>query len=135
VATVTKRTKRADGGPFDHRLVARTVFAVICAVFLGCCGFLLFGTSLSLQRQEATQHQVRQGTLLVVTDEGTTCRQMSFDNVTGEVVSVQKGLCRQVMAPPARLSSEDETPLGSIRKALSSNTPAERGLPKAVLPR
>jgi hypothetical protein len=132
---VTKRTKRASGGPSDHRAVARTIFAAICIVFLGCCGFLLFGTSLSLQRLQEPTHQARQGTLLIVNDEGTTCRQMSFDNITGQIVSVQKGPCRQVMAPQARLSSEDETPMGSIRKALSSNTPAERALPKVVLPR
>jgi hypothetical protein len=97
------------------------VFVGICAVFLGCCVFLLFGTSLSLQRRgEPTQHPLREATLLVVGDEGATCRQMSFDNTTGEVVSVQKGPCQQVMASQARVLSEDETPLGSIRKALNA---------------
>jgi hypothetical protein len=105
-------------GKANDLVVARTVIAAIGILIVGSGAFLLFGQSLSL-RNVQTQAQsltAQQGKLLIVTEEGATCQQLSFDNKTGQIVNLQKGPCRDAGWPrPAA----DDTPLGSIRKTLN----------------
>jgi hypothetical protein len=105
-------------GKGDDLLVAHVVAAAICVLIVGSGAFLLFGASRSL-RGAQTQAQylaAQQGKLLIVTEQGATCQQLSFDNRTGQIVNIQKGPCRNAGWPQA---SADDTPLGSIRKALN----------------
>jgi hypothetical protein len=106
-------------GKGDGLVVARTVIAAIGILVVGSAAFLLFGQSLS-RRTVQTQPQTlasQKGKLLIVTEEGATCQQLSFDNKTGQIVDLQKGPCRDAGWPR---SAADDTPLGSIHKALNA---------------
>ena len=98
-------------------VVARTVIAAIGILVVGSAAFLLFGQSLSRSTVQPRQTLASQkGKLLIVTEEGATCQQLSFDNKTGQIVDLQTGPCRDAGWPrPAA----DDTPLGSIRKTLN----------------
>jgi hypothetical protein len=56
----------------------------------------------------------QQGRLVVVSEDGATCQQMSFDNRTGYIIGARKAPCAQLNTPQL----DADTPLGSIRKAL-----------------
>ena len=101
--------------PDDLRAAWITLIA-ICALSLGCAGFLLLRKSPPLPTAEVpTPHGwSQQGRLVVVSEEGAMCQQMSFDNKTGYIIGVQKAPCGQMNTPQL----DADTPLGSIRKAL-----------------
>jgi hypothetical protein len=101
--------------PDDLRAAWITLIA-ICALSLGGAGFLHLRKSPPLPTAEVpTPHGwSQQGRLVVVSEEGATCQQMSFDNKTGYIIGVQKAPCAQLNTPQL----DADTPLGSIRKAL-----------------
>jgi hypothetical protein len=104
-------------GKADGLVVARTVIAAIGILVVGSAAFLLFGQSLSRRTVQTQTLASQKGKLLIVTEEGATCQQLSFDNKTGQIVDLQKGPCRDAGWPrPAA----DDTPLGSIHKALNA---------------
>jgi hypothetical protein len=98
--------------------VGRIVVLATCVLLVGAAAALLLGKSLSTRSIEA-QAQRQQGKMLIVRDEGLTCQQMSFDNRTGHIVSVQTGSCRDVTTSQSQHAPDPDTPLGSIRKALN----------------
>ena len=104
-------------------MVARAAVIAICMLIIGSGAFLLIGRSLAQRTSEAQvqvqRRQAAEGRLLIVTDEGATCQQLSFDNNTGQIVNVHKGTCREAGWPQAAL--EADSPLGSIRKALNGH--------------
>ena len=107
--------RRAWIFPDDLRAAWITLIA-ICTLSLGCAGFLLLRKSPPLPTAEVpTPHGwSQQGRLVVVSEEGATCQQMSFDNKTGYIIGMQKTPCRQLNAR----QPDDDSPLGSIRRAL-----------------
>jgi len=113
----TRTPKRKVAPPFS---AARLVVFATCVLLLGCATILILGKSGSVRSVEVQQSQRQQGTLLIVSDEGSTCRQMSFDNRTGHIVSVHRGPCRDIATSQSQDVLDPDTPLGSIRKALNS---------------
>jgi hypothetical protein len=100
----------------DDLLAAWITLIAICALSLACAGFLIVGKSPPLPTAEVPTPRAwsQQGRLVVVSEEGATCQQMSFDNKTGYIIGLQKGPCGQLNTPQL----DADTPLGSIRKAL-----------------
>jgi hypothetical protein len=110
------------------KLKAPPKFAVAKAVTIGICGlivcygaflfcghFLFFhGANLETQRQQALQ-----GKMTVVTEDGATCYRTLFDNHSSQIVSIEKGPCRNPETSQMEAFRDPDGPLGSIRKALN----------------
>ena len=101
--------------PDDLRAASFTLIAIF-ALSLVCAGFLILRKSPPFATAEVPTPRAwsQQGRIVVVSEAGATCQQMSFDNKTGHIIGVQKAPCGQLNAR----QPDDDSPLGSIRRAL-----------------
>jgi hypothetical protein len=105
---------------WSNFVIAKAVTIGICGVIICYSAFLFFGhfpffhgVSLETQREQALQ-----GKLTVVTEDGATCYRTLFDNHSSQIVSIEKGPCRDSGTSQIEAFRDPDGPLGSIRKAL-----------------
>jgi hypothetical protein len=104
-----------------HFSVVKAATTAICALIVAYGAFLFFARSAPLSGvtlQTQSTQPVR-GKLTVVTGDSAICYRTYFDNKSSHIVSVEKGWCNEMGAPTARDLSDQDGPLGSIRKALN----------------
>ena len=109
-------TVRARSRTARNFAVTRAAVIAVCALIVAAGGALLIGRLRSTHQSEIqTQRaEAQQGRLVIVTDAGATCQNLSFDNRTGQIVNLHTGPCAD-----AAQGLDADTPLGSIRKALN----------------